>query len=555
MPEEKEPPKPIPIPDDFPFTWEDPSDAEQTWERESTHSPQPAPALAHDFWQIVFGGMKRASEYWGGPRRPLARNINTYLYMSHLLVVDEEEVEAADERAKKAAVAAGVRLKAVWDEEAFPAIQDHIQFWDGFDLTTAMTSDLILHIEQSWERLSLIWQLHFRLGSMGWRTVDTFNELYKELFEEEGAETKPDPFQRLKLTQGFPCKTTEMGSALWRLVRQADEKTKDLLTSIDPSKARDALDGTGHGQDFLKVLSLYLEQYGHRGRHWGIEHPTWIEDPAPVFETVKSYLANPDKDPDLNFEAQATEREEAVGELRERLQGYPEAVRNRFEELLGVAQFCSILKEDHNFWIDFSCTCRIRRVMLEAGRRLATMNVLDTVDEVFHLQLDECIQSLSDPNGCDRRQDVADRRAEIERFAKVTPPPRLGVEPPAEPKDEPEKPEEPPEPGTLKGRPGSPGSIRGSARIIGNPLEASHVEPGDIIVAGATAPSFTPFFAIAGGIVTEAGGLLSHCAIVAREYRIPAVVGVEEARHKISDGQLIEIDGTEGTVRLVDPTD
>lgn len=69
------------------------------------------------------------------------------------------------------------------------------------------------------------------------------------------------------------------------------------------------------------------------------------------------------------------------------------------------------------------------------------------------------------------------------------------------------------------------------------------------------APSFTPFFATAGGIITESGGLLSHCTVVAREYRLPAVVGLSDARQQIADGQWIEVDGSAGTVRLIDEAD
>ena len=468
--------------------------------------------------------------------------------MSHRLVVDPEEVEVADERAKKKAVEAGSRLKAFWDEDVFPTIQRHIQFWDEFGLASASISELMQHIEESWDRLNELWELHFRLGSASWQTADVFNELYKELFEEEQTETKRDPFQRLKLTQGFPCKTKEMGSALWKLSEGAEVVVQDLLKTSEPHKARGALTSSEAGRDFLRELSGFLEHYGHRGRHWGIEHPTWIEDPTPVFETLKGYLANPDHQPDRHFKTQAAERGKAVAKIRERLSGYPESVRSRFEELLDIVQFGSVLKEDHNFWIDFSCTSRVRRVMREAGRRLVSFDAIDTVDDVFHLHTTECIHSLKNPNSCNPRQQIAERRAEIEHFANIAPPPRLGVEPP-KPKDEPDKPQLPDEPGLMKGQPGAPGRVRGTARIVENPSAATQVEAGDIVIAGATAPSFTPVFAIASGIVTESG-LLSHCAIVAREYRIPAVVGVKNGRTLISDGQLIEIDGTEGTAAL-----
>jgi pyruvate,water dikinase len=93
------------------------------------------------------------------------------------------------------------------------------------------------------------------------------------------------------------------------------------------------------------------------------------------------------------------------------------------------------------------------------------------------------------------------------------------------------------------------------ARLQGFPAPAAarRVNKGDILVTISSSPSFTPLFVTAAAVVTEAGGILSHCAVVAREYRIPAVVGLEDARNRITDGQWIEVDEDAGVVRLIDP--
>ena len=113
----------------------------------------------------------------------------------------------------------------------------------------------------------------------------------------------------------------------------------------------------------------------------------------------------------------------------------------------------------------------------------------------------------------------------------------------------------PPEPsneeGNLNGHAGSPGKIQGTAKVVGALAEAEKLQQGDILVTGTTSPAWTPLFATAGAIVTDTGGILSHCAVVAREYRIPAVVGTGAATKRISDGQVLEVDGDNGTVRIV----
>ncbi|MSS71261.1 MAG: hypothetical protein EXS64_07210 [Candidatus Latescibacteria bacterium] len=107
------------------------------------------------------------------------------------------------------------------------------------------------------------------------------------------------------------------------------------------------------------------------------------------------------------------------------------------------------------------------------------------------------------------------------------------------------------DPGVLNGYAGSPGKVRGPARVIRSLAEAGKLKRGDVLVAETTAPPWTPLFATAAAIVTDTGGILSHCAVVAREYRIPAVVGVGRATAVIRDDQILEVDGDAGVVRIV----
>ncbi|MCH7970441.1 MAG: hypothetical protein IH960_05275 [Chloroflexi bacterium] len=105
--------------------------------------------------------------------------------------------------------------------------------------------------------------------------------------------------------------------------------------------------------------------------------------------------------------------------------------------------------------------------------------------------------------------------------------------------------------GTIAGRPGSSGKVTGTARVIIKLSDAGRLNKGEILVTATTSPPWTPLFATAGGIVTDTGGALSHCAIVAREYGIPATVGAAGATFAIKDGDQIEVDGDAGTVRIL----
>lgn len=235
-------------------------------------------------------------------------------------------------------------------------------------------------------------------------------------------------------------------------------------------------------------------------------------------------------------------------------------MRDEFELLLKAAQCANVLTEDHGFWIDFNSTYQVRKIILEFGRRLVDTGVIDARDDVFYLALDELRElERALANGSLRERVIA-RRSELEHFRKISPPPALGTDygpPPDDPMNRAmtkffgAPPPASDAPDVLQGHAGSPGMMRGRARILHRLDDAHKLQRGDVLVAETTAPPWTPLFATAGGIVTDTGGILSHCAVVAREYRIPAVVGTGRATAMIRDGQLVEVDGDRGTVRII----
>jgi pyruvate,water dikinase len=329
-----------------------------------------------------------------------------------------------------------------------------------------------------------------------------------------------------------------------------------------PAEIMEALGATSAGRGFRDEVRAYVETYGQRGDKWGVSYRSWVEDPAPVLKNLKDYVSQPDLNLGVDHTALGVERDRAVAEAQERLKGYPEPVREQFAFLLKAAQMGSILSEDHAFWIDFCSMYRVRCVMMELGRRLVEAGALAVADDVFYLTLDEALDVDDTVRHAGlRRAAVAERKAELERFRRLSAPPVLGTDYGPPPDDPVNRfltkffggpPPASDVPGVLKGHAGSPGKVRGIARVICSLEEADRLKQGDILVADTTAPPWTPLFATAGGIVTDTGGILSHCAVVAREYRIPAVVGTGRATAMIQDGQLIEVDGDAGTVRLVD---
>jgi pyruvate,water dikinase len=475
--------------------------------------------------------------------------------MALTAAVPPEEMEAQGKRADAQIDAAMARLGELWRGEWLPEIQSHLAWWDAFDLRGAPAADLLEHLEETLRRTARLWELHFRIVLPTYMAMSQFDDLYRDLFADDGA------FRSYRLLQGFDNKTLEAGRALWELSRRAlaSAEVRRAMEGHAAGAVLAELGKTPAGRAFRQELRLYLEVFGLRGEKWGLSYPSWIEDPTPAIKNLKDYIAGSDRDPRAEQAARAAERDQTIAEAREGLQGYPRPVVERFEFLLKAAHQGAVLSEDHGFWIDFASTHRVRRVLLECGRRLAEARAIEQPPDVFNLTLDELRGVMAAPSPGNHRSLVIERQAEVRHFRAISPPPVLGTDN-GPPPDDPVgrffgkffggPPPVPEAPNVLRGNAGSPGKVRGPAKVVRSLAEATKLQQGDVLVAETTAPPWTPLFATAAAIVTDTGGILSHCAVVAREYRIPAVVGTGRATAEIRDGQLLEVDGDVGLVRI-----
>lgn len=549
----------IPTPPDFPVAWERPEEAQAFWTRDPMHfGTQITPLEGAYLRQFMDHGFASAARALGLPVHFIARRINTHFYQALVpITTDPVALAAIEQQAEQRLGAAVGRFGAAWREEYLPEIMRYVADWEAFDLPGASTPQLIAHLDESLARAQRLMEIHFLLAIPMLLGMSLFDELYTDLFGGD------DAFAAYTLLQGFDNKTIEANRALWKLSRaaRASDTVRRALEEQATAHVIPALEESPEGRAFLADLRAYLETYGKRGNTWFVLAETpWIDDPAPVVRTLKDYVAQADRDPDEEMAALAAAREAAVAQARARLAGYPQSVSGQFEGLLQAAQTGTVLQEDHNFWIDYRSTYEMRRIIREIARRLVAAGAIDTEDDIFFLTFDEMRDTAAVPEHT-RQAVVAERKAEMARFADVQPPFALGTEPPGPPPDSAigraigrffgGPPQESPEPGVLKGNAGSRGVARGTAKVIRSLAEASKLQPGDILVAETTAPPWTPLFATAAAVVTDTGGILSHCAVVAREYMIPAVVGIGMATAIIQDGMMLEVDGDAGTVRII----
>ncbi len=550
-------PEPITPPENFPVTWENPEDARLLWTLDRLHTPEPNMPMTTSARARYMAGRVRAFQHYG---RPVAaeprRRINTYHYSAVVAPdLSAEELAARAEAGLRRAEAAALRLDELWHNEFLPEIKAHLAYWDSFDLRGATLPALLTHLDDSLKRAERLWEIHFLMPMALAR--NQFAELYTDLFGQENA------LEAHRLVQGFDNLSLQMGRALWRLSRMAlnvpavhqvfvEQRAADVLPMLER---------LGEAEPFLAALRTFLNEYGRRSDGWDWGYPSWHEDPTAVVQLVQLQMRRSDYDPLTELHALAAEREQLVAQTRERLKGYPQPVRDQFETLLKAAQFNTVLLEDHNFYIDFLGMYYLRQVILEFGRRIAEAGALQRPSDVFYLMLDELRDTADAQPFSDRRTLVAERRAEMEYWRNITAPLKLGT-----PSNTPPLTDSlsrsmskffgaplasTNESNVLRGHAGSPGKVRAPAKVIHSLAEAGKLQPGDVLVTDATAPPWTPLFAIVSAVVTDAGGVLSHCAVVAREYRIPAVVGTGNATQVIRDGQMLEVDGSAGVVRLL----
>jgi pyruvate,water dikinase len=343
--------------------------------------------------------------------------------------------------------------------------------------------------------------------------------------------------------------TTEMDLALWKLanrIREYPVASSALRQESATELSRRFLEGR-LPQPAPDAIEEFLKTYGHRAvAEIDIGMPRWSDEPAHILGVIANYLRlnNKEQAPDALFARGASEAEAMIdtlvsrarrrGWLRSKLVGF--ALR-RARQLVG-------LRESPKYYMILALAA-VRRHLAIIGTELAHRGRIEIADDVFFLDLAEVRAAVE---GGDLRKRVSERRHtyELEMRRRHVPGVLLsdGTEPEA-------KLASAPDTAGLAGTPASAGTVTGVARVVLDPVGA-HLEPGEILVAPSTDPGWTPLFLTAGGLVMEMGGANSHGAVVAREYGIPAVVGVADATLRITTGQRLTVDGANGTITLLE---
>jgi pyruvate,water dikinase len=325
----------------------------------------------------------------------------------------------------------------------------------------------------------------------------------------------------------------------------AEQLKADFLEDIQPEGLSAEL-----WAEWRLRFGRHLEEFGRTAYEFDFANPTPQEDPRPMLDAIQAFLSGKAGDPYLRQRESAGKREAATNAVLART-GWPR--RNWFQRLLRWVQETAPMRENSIYDMGMGHPA-IRRFLAELGRRFAGGGAIQQADDIYWLEKEEVEELISALEQglplSDFSERIPSRREDWQSALKAVPPVMLpeksgwsrlihGAE--AESKDGKV---------VLKGVGTSGGLVTAPACVLYGPEDFGKLNPGDVLVAVTTTPAWTPLFALAGAVVTDIGGPLSHSSIVAREYGIPAVMAARTATRSIQTGQIVTVDGTAGTVTV-----
>ena len=544
------------------------ADLEQSpaWFLDGTHSVPPWTPLFGWFWiNFCRHGMQYGAEKLSLPtvKGWDWRFKNGGGYLTLLLVKTEEEQRQREERFRVAIRPFVENYDGLWQSQ----LKEMLGLYEGLkklDVDQASNIELLDNFEQTINVCRRMWEVHMYMMYGTYTAYILFENMCRELLQID--DTHP-LFHNL--ITGFDNKVLQVDKTLWQFSQKAAKMgLSDVFLNSEPQDLARKIEAAPNGMDYMKEFRAFLDEDGWRMQRMSeMNMPTWIEDPAPPLTNVKQFLV---KGGGFNLEEERAKisktREAAEKEVLAKIS--PEQ-KGWFTTLMRLAQKSGVFSEEHDHYLDLYTHALMRRSAMGLAKRFVAAGAIDTPDDIFFVIPDEIRKAGVNPDQFDLRPMVASRRAEWQEWCKTPNPPvilkegfdmeqAMGVlvrsnDPialkvvagsmpvvRAELKAD------------LHGTCGSPGVAEGPARVIMSEDQLAEVQPGEILVAATTSPSWTPVFSFIKGVVVDRGASLSHAAIVGREYGIPVLMNVFVGTQQIKTGQRIRVDANMGALFVLD---
>ncbi|NHJ15172.1 MAG: hypothetical protein EAX95_15935 [Candidatus Thorarchaeota archaeon] len=436
-----------------------------------------------------------------------------------------------------------------WTDDVFvPYLQEFDSKLKSLDESSDLNELLRLAKE-----LDKVMMRHFRMVRYGipvhnlGMSLITNYLLQTFLSEQEASQCFP------LLISGLRHKTTETNDAINSLasLARASPVVKGIIEKTDSNQMLEAMKkaGTAEANEFLTEFEKFSAEYGVRGYTREPYYPRWGEKPSLVFDILKPLMeASRSSIPTFNEVQELQQKTELEVKSKIAKQSLGFIKWGLLSAILGMSRKYLCFREDQRFNLDRWIT-RNRALFLKVGAILTERNVLSDPSRVFFLHRKEILRIAEghfDESGRELYKKLTEERyMEFKKYEDTVPPKFIQGEReyndplPVSDQD-----------GILKGIPASQGEASGNVRVLASIHEIPYVKSGEIIVVPRTDPGWTPVFSKIGGLITETGGVLSHGAVVSREYGIPAVTNIRNVCQTLKTGDYVTINGSEGTVRF-----
>ena len=440
------------------------------------------------------------------------------------------------------------RGETIWEKKYFPDLDATNKRLKAFDLRAATDDELRDHLLEVIKEYERYWVIHWMRG--GSQLRERWLETYRTM-------TGIDNDIKALTLSVEPNTSTFLVQGLVRLADlvKASPALSTLFAMHTSAQVLSSLDSTQDGTESHQQLTDFIDVFGYRaGSGFGsgitVSTSTWLDDPTIVLQLISRYLPVDTSSHSQMVEASQQERERLLKESFEAIGPDPDQ-RRRFLYDLDMARKANTEQEDHNFHLDNTISALQRLAILEIAGRLVNSEAIQERDDVFYLTLDEILDALQEADPGDFRWAVRARKVRHKVRLNMTPPAVVGgAARPATSSGEVQSSARTSQATSLSGVPASAGSVTGIAKVIVGSDLVPDIKPGEILVAHNAGPLWPPLFPVIGGLVLNEGAVLLHAAVVAREYRIPAVMQTRTATDVIADGQTITVDGTNGVVHL-----
>lgn len=437
-----------------------------------------------------------------------------------------------------------------WRERAMPELEAATAKWAALDIAAATDATLMEGIRELTEAEGWYWSGN---GGHTFGVAKSVDDQLQCFLRENLPDHK---FTSGQFLSGFKSRIMQANDALFEIAKviRADEELSLLILATPAHRLMGELEARSDTQQILKDIGAYLQEYGHQGYSLDFCEPTQQEDPSALFVTLKNMVRRKDYDPKRHEEEASRKKGQALKEIRDLLKGLQYW---QFRYRLWFANKYYPMREESCFVLGMAWPA-LRPMAAELGRRMVEVGTFKQLDDVYHMytaELEDAMLLRADGKAKPELGELAAERRQLrERRKRLHPPgtcpPEASESPGIAFKETQIKNDDTSD--TLMGIPVSPGTITAEASVIMNPSEFNNMIPGSILVCPMTSPAWTQLFAHAEGLVTDIGGILGHGSIVAREYGIPAVVGTGNCTQRIKHGQMIEVDGDGGTVKLLE---